>query len=175
VIKPKNIANAIDTAASAKGTTTCAWQLMACITAPNAAKPATFRWRILNNPYPMQSQTITLRLDPDDRLAAAIGGAIRYLADTAGLENDSILQLQSSVLAACKQFFDASHSSLRCEARIKRVNDRLEVELKVPETALQQGAEKLSWPGVDEVHAEAIGTTSLLRLIKRLPNAQAAN
>src|ERR1700686_2331126 len=115
----------------------------------------------------MQSQTITLRLDPDDRLAAAIGGAIRYLADTAGLENESILQLQTSVLAACKQFFDAANGPAPCEARIRRLDDRLEVELKVPSSALEQGANKLSWPGVDEVLAETTGDVSLLRLTKR--------
>ena len=123
----------------------------------------------------MQSQTIILRLDPDDRLAAAIGGAIRYLADSAGLENDSILQLQSSVLAACKQFFDASHGPAQCEARIRRTDDRLEVELQVPESALGQGTDKLSWPGVDEVHAETNGNASMLRLVKRMPNVPQTN
>ena len=151
----------------------CAWQWMACITARNAAKLATFPWPIANND-PMPSQIINIHLDPDDRLAAAIGGAIRYLADTAGLENDSILQLQSSVLAACKQFFDAPHGPAPCEARIRRVDDRLEVELQVPGSSLEQGADKLSWPGVDEVHAEAVGNAAMVRLTKRVPSASAA-
>lgn len=123
----------------------------------------------------MPSQTIIVHLDPDDRLAAAIGGAIRYFADNAGLENDSILQLQSSVLAACKQFFDACHGPARCEARIRRLDDRLELELQVPGSALEQGDDKFSWLGVDEVHAETVGDVSRLRLTKRLASAPQAN
>ena len=123
----------------------------------------------------MPSQTIILHLDPDDRLAAAIGGAIRYFADNAGLENDSILQLQSSVLAACKQFFDACHGPAPCEASVRRLDDRLELELQAPGSALEQGNEKFSWPGVDEVHAESTGGVSRLRLTKRLSSAPQAH
>lgn len=123
----------------------------------------------------MPSQTIIVHLDPDDRLAAAIGGAIRYFADNAGLENDSILQLQSSVLAACKQFFDAYHGPAPCEASIRRLDDRLELELQAPGSALAQGNDKFSWPGVDEVHAEATGGVSRLRLTKRLGSAPQAH
>ena len=123
----------------------------------------------------MPSQTIILHLDADDRLAAAIGGAIRYFADNAGLENDSILQLQSSVLAACKQFFDAHHGPTPCQACIRRLDDRLELELQVPGAALEQGTDKFSWPGVDEVHTETTGDGSRLRLIKRLASAPQAN
>jgi hypothetical protein len=123
----------------------------------------------------MPSQTIILHLDPDDRLAAAVGGAIRYFADNAGLDNDSILQLQASVLAACKQFFDACHGPAPCEASIRRLDDRLELELQVPGSALEHGNDKFSWPGVDEVHAETTSDVSRLRLIKRLASAPPAN
>lgn len=123
----------------------------------------------------MPTQTIILHLDPDDRLAAAIGGAIRYYADNAGLENDSILQLQSSVLAACKQFFDACHGPAPCDVSIRRLDDRLEVELQAEGTALEQGNDKFSWPGIDEVHAETIADVSRLRLTKRLASAPQTN
>ena len=123
----------------------------------------------------MPSQTIILHLDPDDRLAAAIGGAIRYYADNAGLENDTILQLQCSVLAACKYFFDACHGPAQCDVSLRRSDDRLEVELQVQGSALKQGNDKFSWPGIDEVHAETLGDVSRLRLTKRLASAPQAN
>ena len=123
----------------------------------------------------MPSQTIILHLDPDDRLAAAIGGAIRYYADNAGLENDSILQLQSSVLAACKQFFDACHGPASCDVSIRRLEDRMEVELQVQGSELEQGNGKFSWPGIDEVHAETLNDVTRLRLTKRLGSAPQAN
>ena len=39
------------------------------------------------------SRTIKVQLDADPRFAAAVGGVARYLADSAGVENDAIAQL----------------------------------------------------------------------------------
>lgn len=47
-----------------------------------------------------------MQIDADVRLAAAAGGAARFLADAAGLENKAISQLQSSIVAACREAFE---------------------------------------------------------------------
>lgn len=47
-----------------------------------------------------------LQIDADARLAAAAGGAARYLADSAGLTAEEAAELQKSVVAACEEAFD---------------------------------------------------------------------
>jgi hypothetical protein len=67
-------------------------------------------------------------LDADPRLAAAIGGAARYLADAAGLESDAVAQWQSSVLAACCQAFEhLTEAHPHLIVTLTRFPDRLEV------------------------------------------------
>jgi hypothetical protein len=108
---------------------------------------------------------ISVRMDHDDRLVAAVGGAARYLADVAGLDNDVILQFQDSVLSACRFCFECDHSSERCAIILRRSEDRIEVEVSL---GVAQGPppEKPSWRGIDEVHCEAGLNTSMLRLTK---------
>jgi hypothetical protein len=73
-----------------------------------------------------------MQLDADPRLAAAVGGVARFLADTAGLECDAIAQLQSAVLAACREAFEhlpKSHPHLN--VTLTRFPDRIEVALSL--------------------------------------------
>jgi len=49
----------------------------------------------------IEPKSFHVQVDADGRLAAAVGGVARYLADDAGLEGDAVAQLQSSVVAAC--------------------------------------------------------------------------
>jgi hypothetical protein len=84
-------------------------------------------------------------LDADPRLAAAIGGAARYLADAAGLEGDAVAQWQSSVLAACHQAFEhLTDAHPHLIVALTRFPDRLEV-------ALSHKGEALPAVGLDTI------------------------
>jgi hypothetical protein len=104
-------------------------------------------------------------MDPDERLVAAVGGAARYLADAAGLGNETILEFQSSVVSACKHCFQCHSSGTPCGITLRRELDRLEVEVDLPGTE-PPDSEKPSWAGIDEVHCESRNHTAVLRLTK---------
>jgi hypothetical protein len=77
-----------------------------------------------------EPKTFRLLFDADSRLAAAAGGVVRYLADSAGFENDAVARLQSAVIAACAEAFEhlsAAHPQL--EVTFTRFSDRMEVAL----------------------------------------------
>jgi len=116
---------------------------------------------------------ISVRLDHDDRLVAAVGGAARYLADVAGLANEVILQFQDSVISACRFCFQCHHSAETCAITLRRSADRIEVEVSL-DGAEPPPTEKALWRGIDEVHCEAGQRTSLLRLTKFVPLEQPA-
>jgi hypothetical protein len=108
---------------------------------------------------------ISVHLDPDDRLVAAVGGAARYLADAAGLANEVILQFQASVLSACRHCFHCHASDQPCGITLRRGPDRLEVEVALPGTE-PPAQEKPAWEGIDEVHCESREHAAVLRLTK---------
>jgi hypothetical protein len=108
---------------------------------------------------------ISVLLDPDERLVAAVGGAARYLADAAGLGNETILQFQASVVSACKHCFHCHTSCVPCGITLRRSLDRLEVEVALPGTE-PPDTEKPSWEGIDEVECESGGSSAILRLTK---------
>ena len=111
---------------------------------------------------------ISVRLDPDDRLVAAVGGAARYLADAAGLGTDVIVQFQTSVVRACQHCFHCHSSLTPCGITLRRSLDRLEVEVALPGTEPPSG-QKPSWEGIDEVHCESREHAAILRLTKYVP------
>jgi hypothetical protein len=111
---------------------------------------------------------ISVRLDPDDRLVAAVGGAARYLADAAGLAQEVILQFQESVVSACRHCFHCHSSEESCGITLRRSADRLEVEVALPGTE-PPPEEKPSWEGIDEVHCESREHAAVLRLTKYVP------
>ena len=119
---------------------------------------------------PTYPQTILLQMDADVRLAAAAGGVARYFADNAGLANEAILNLQESVMLACKHFFHCHSSATSCEVTLLRYEDRLEIDLSLPGKESPEGNEKPALPGVDEVHCEFLGNSARMRLIKFLGN-----
>lgn len=112
-------------------------------------------------------QQISLQIDPDERLVAAVGGAARYFADAAGLGNETILQFQSSVVSACKHCFHCHSSGVPCGITLRRSLDRLEVEVSLPGT--KPPGRQNSWDGIDEVHCEAREHSAILRLTKFVP------
>ena len=79
-----------------------------------------------------EARRLRVQLDPDARLAAAVGGAARFLADAAGLEHDAIAQLQSSVLAACLEAFKHLPKAYpHLNVTLTRFLDRIEVALSL--------------------------------------------
>ena len=77
-----------------------------------------------------KTKSLRLQFDADARLAAAAGGAARYLADASGLENDASTQLQTTVVAACVESFDHFTDPRPClEVTLTRFADRIEVAL----------------------------------------------
>jgi hypothetical protein len=123
---------------------------------------------------PTYPQTILLQMDADVRLAAAAGGVARYFADNAGLANEAILNLQESVMLACKHCFHCHSSATSCEITLLRYEDRLEIDLAVPGKETPEEQQELMLPGVDEVHREFLGDSARMRLIKFLGNGSHA-
>lgn len=75
-----------------------------------------------------EPKILHLQIDADARLAAAAGGAARYLADAAGLETDATTQLQSSVVTACIESFDHLRDArAHLEITLTRFPNRIEV------------------------------------------------
>jgi len=124
-----------------------------------------------------------LQLDADPRLAAAVGGAARYLADSAGMETDAILQLESSVIAACSEAFeDLTAAAPHLNVTLTRYADRIEVALShrgdaQPAVGLDRiagfagriagsGAAPGIFNGVDRVQYETHGGEAVTRLTK---------
>jgi hypothetical protein len=69
---------------------------------------------------------IELRLDSDPRLAAAAGGAVRLLAETAGMPEEVCKEFQEATLRACVKAFDA-HPMDTHSVEVLVFGDRLEV------------------------------------------------
>lgn len=69
---------------------------------------------------------IEIRLDPDHRLVAAAGGAVRLLAETAGMPEDVCKEFQDATIRACTQAFDA-HPTDCHTVDLLVFGDRLEV------------------------------------------------
>jgi hypothetical protein len=116
-----------------------------------------------------EPKTIRLQIDADPRLAAAVGGAARYLADAAGIENEAVAQLQSAVIAACREAFghlSKDHPNL--DVSITRLSDRIEVSLSHEgATSPTVGGDSGEVPsGVDRIQHETQGNVAVTRLTK---------
>ncbi|HEX4544954.1 MAG TPA: hypothetical protein VH110_01255 [Candidatus Acidoferrum sp.] len=130
-----------------------------------------------------EPQSFHLQTDPDARLAAAVGGAARFLGDAAGLENDAVSQLQSSIVAACREAFEhLTGDHPRLDVTLTRFVDRIEValcHLGADDPALgldtiagfsalaagKQGSARV-FAGIDRVQFETRGGESVTRLTK---------
>jgi hypothetical protein len=155
----------------------CAWTVSTI--ARIAGKPATF---------PLQAAVVTepkifhMLVDPDARLAAAVGGAARFLADAAGLPENAVAQLQSAIVAACQESFShLTRNNPHLAVTLTRFPDRIEVALAhqgdaLPAVGLDSiagfaanlggkgGANPLV--GVDRVQYETRGGEAVTRLTK---------
>jgi hypothetical protein len=138
-----------------------------------------------------EAKRIQLKMDADARLAAAAGGVARCFGDAAGLKDASPSQLQSAVVAACREEFrhlDAAHPHL--EVTLTCFADRIEVTLAhegqsspplgldaVVGFAAQMGQNSGgpgALEGVDRVQFETHGRSAILRLTKFLRSPASA-
>lgn len=134
----------------------CAFVWTGSTIARIAGKPATSR---LPAAVATEPKSFRVQIDPDARLAAAVGGAARYLADAAGMENGKVTQLRSSVVAACVEVFQyltGDHPHL--QVTLTRFSDRIEVALSHQVDAsravgLDSSAEFAARPGGGEARA----------------------
>ena len=65
-------------------------------------------------------------MDSDPRLAAGVGGAVRLLAETAGMPEDVCQEFQEATVRACIKAFDA-HPTASHTVELLVFGDRLEV------------------------------------------------
>jgi hypothetical protein len=76
------------------------------------------------------SKAIELQIDPDARLAAAAGGAVRCIAESAGLADNAATEFQKSIVAACLESFGhLAGEQQHLKVTITRFPDRIEVTL----------------------------------------------
>jgi len=129
----------------------------------------------------VDSRRIELQIDPDARLAAAPGGAARFLAEAAGLTSEEAAELQKSIVAACLETFEhltGDHPHLT--VTLVRYPNRIEVELtheggaepavgldRIAGFATQMGVSG-GLDGVDRVQYDARGALAVTRLTKYL-------
>jgi hypothetical protein len=161
---------------------------MGCTIVPIAGKRVK---SALRTPVATDAKRIQLKMDADSRLAAAAGGVARCFGDAAGLEVASLSQLQSTVIAACREEFrhlDAAHPHL--EVTFSRFTDRIEVTLAheaesspplgldaVVGFAAQMGHNSGgpgALEGVDRVQFETHGRCAIMRLTKFLHSPASA-
>jgi hypothetical protein len=127
---------------------------------------------------------IELQIDADARLAAAAGGAARFLGESAGLTGEEVAELQKSVVAACEEAFEhltGEHAHLT--VKLERFPDRIEVSMsheggaepavgldRIAGFATQIGSAG-GLGGVDRVQYEAHNGIAVTRLTKYLGRA----
>ena len=116
------------------------------------------------NTVSAESKAIELQIDPDARLAAAAGGAARFLGEAAGLSNGELAELQKSIVAACQEAFEhLSGDHPHLNVTLTRYPDRIEV------TVAHKG-EAAPAVGLDHIagFADQLGSTSSLAGVDRV-------
>lgn len=111
-----------------------------------------------------ESKGIELQIDPDPRLAAAAGGAARFLGEAAGLSNEELAELQKSIVAACQEAFEhltGDHPHLN--VTLTGYPDRIEV-------AVSHKGEASPAVGLDQIagFADQLGSTRALGGVDRV-------
>src|SRR5579862_488769 len=129
-------------------------------------------------------KSFQLEIDSDPRLAAAAGGAARFVSESAGLESSESHRFQKAVVAACLEAFQrlgATHPHVTVTTT--RFPDRIEVSLAYrpasPATKDSDGntgsgkpASNSSLEGVDQIQREVNDGAAVMRLTKYLRTAR---
>ena len=131
-----------------------------------------------------ESKGIELQIDADPRLAAAAGGVARYFAESAGLTNKEVADLQKSVVAACMEAFEhLTEPRAHLSVTLNWLPDRIEVAMshqgdaepavgldRIAGFAGQMGSSG-GLGGVDRVQYETHDGIAITRLTKYLGHA----
>jgi len=105
-------------------------------------KRVTYRWQI---PVAAEPRIITLKVEPDARLAAGAGGIARYLADSAGMASEASAELQAETVAACEQAFGRLPVARPVlQVRYALYSDRIEIELGLPDVQSTRPGQRLT-------------------------------
>jgi hypothetical protein len=128
-----------------------------------------------------EAKGIDLQIDADPRLAAAAGGAARFLAEAAGLTNEEASELQKSIVAACQESFEhLTGNSPHLTVTFTRYADRLEIAIAHPGSgAPAVGLDRIAGfadqlggsgglSGIDRVQYETRDGFAITRLTKYL-------
>ena len=83
-----------------------------------------------------EPKRIQLKLDSDPRLAAAAGGAVRFLAEMAGMPEDVCREFQEATVRACLDAFRA-HDGDAHTVEFLVFRDRLEVTVDAGSSAIR--------------------------------------
>jgi len=75
-----------------------------------------------------EPKRILLRMDSDPRFAAAAGGAVRFLAEAAGMPEEVCKEFQEAMVRACTTTFDARPKEPHT-LELLLFGDRLEVAI----------------------------------------------
>jgi hypothetical protein len=109
---------------------------------------------------------VTLQFTADRRLAAAAGGVVRYFADAAGMDAESVAKLQAAALTIClSAIAHSSNAESILSVEVSRFADRIEVAVARPGTAVKSA---VAPPGVDRITQELQNGTPVVRLTKFL-------
>ena len=73
-----------------------------------------------------EPKRIKVHLDADSRFAAAVGGAVRNLAEAAGMSEEVCREFQEATVRACLQAFK-SQNNISHVVELLRFDDRIEV------------------------------------------------
>jgi hypothetical protein len=75
-----------------------------------------------------EPKRILLRMDSDPRFAAAAGGAVRFLAEAAGMPEEVCREFQGAMVSACTTAFDTRPNQPH-SVEFLVFGDRLEVAI----------------------------------------------
>ena len=75
-----------------------------------------------------EPKRIELHLDSDPRLAAAAGGAVRYLAESVGMPEEVCNEFERATVDACLKVFEAQPAKSHA-IELLVYNDRVEVAI----------------------------------------------
>ena len=124
-----------------------------------------------------------MQIDVDARLAAAAGGAARYFADSAGLDQQGVSDLQSAVIGVCEEaFHELGSDQASVDVTLTRLVDRIEVQVshkagataKLDAQHVPSAAAGESLEGVDDVQHEIHDGLVITRLTKFIKQGAAS-
>jgi hypothetical protein len=149
--------------------------LTASIIVRIAVKHATYRSLISLRLVTADPKKIHIQLDADARLAAGAGGAVRFIAESAGLESKEAGEFQGAAVAVFETALShVTPTHPHVDVYVVQFNDRLEVTLSQEGNATSRSMEAFgprsgSAPrGVDEIKYGHEGNVSITRLTKYL-------